>query len=269
MAVAMLRIATWNVNSLKARLPKLEDWLAYAQPDVVCLQETKMADAAFPTMAFTALGYESAHHGEGRWNGVAILSRVGLEDPVAGFSHAEEDPAVEARLLSATCGGVRVSSVYVPNGRMVGSEHFEAKLHWLDDLRRHLADTCDPSGRVVVCGDFNVAPDDRDVWDPRKANGGTHVTPEERAAIDALKAWGLEDAFRRQHEEDRLFSWWDYRAGDFHKHKGMRIDLVLASRPLAERVTFALIDRQARKGKLPSDHAPLLVDFDIDVERGA
>jgi exodeoxyribonuclease-3 len=261
-----LRIATWNVNSLKARLPKLEEWLAYAQPDVVCLQETKMADAAFPTMAFTALGYDSAHRGEGRWNGVAILSRVGLADPVAGFSHAAEDPGVESRLLSATCGGVRVSSVYVPNGRMVGSEHFDAKLRWLDDLRRHLAETCDPSQPVVVCGDFNVAPDDRDVWDPRKANGGTHVTPEERAAIDALKAWGLEDAFRLQHEEDRLFSWWDYRAGDFHKHRGMRIDLVLASRPLAERVTFALIDRQARKGKSPSDHAPLLVDFDVDIE---
>jgi exodeoxyribonuclease-3 len=261
-----LRIATWNVNSLKARLPKVEEWLAYAQPDVVCLQETKMADAAFPTMAFTALGYESAHHGEGRWNGVAILSRVGLEDPVAGFSHEPEDPDVESRLLSATCGGVRVSSVYVPNGRMVGSEHFDAKLRWLADLRRHLEATCDPSGKVVVCGDFNVAPDDRDVWDPRKANGGTHVTTEERAAIDALKAWGLEDAFRVQHEGDRLFSWWDYRAGDFHKHKGMRIDLVLASRPLAEQVTFALIDRQARKGKLPSDHAPLLVDFDVEPE---
>ena len=261
-----LRVATWNVNSLKARLPKLEEWVGYASPDVVCLQETKMADAAFPTMAFTALGYEAAHHGDGRWNGVAILSRVGLTDVVAGFSHETEARSVESRLLSATCGGVRVSTVYVPNGRQVGTEHFEAKLRWLSDLRRHLAGTCDPSGPVVVCGDFNVAPDDRDVWDPRRANGGTHVTVEERAAIDALKAWGLEDAFRQQHAGDRLFSWWDYRAGDFHKHKGMRIDLVLASRPLAERVTFALIDRQARKGKLPSDHAPLLVDFDIDPE---
>ena len=259
-----LRIATWNVNSLKARLEKVEGWLAYAQPDVLCLQETKMADAAFPAMAFTALGYEAAHHGDGRWNGVAILSRVGLTDVVAGFAHAEAAPGVESRLLSATCGGVRVSSVYVPNGRQVGTEHFDAKLQWLDDLRRHLAETCDPAGHVVVCGDFNVAPDDRDVWDPRKANGGTHVTAEERAALDALKAWGLEDAFRRHHEGDRLFSWWDYRAGDFHKHKGMRIDLVLASRPLAEACTFALIDRQARKGKSPSDHAPLLVDFAIE-----
>ncbi|MDQ3106574.1 MAG: exodeoxyribonuclease III [Actinomycetota bacterium] len=261
-----MRIATWNVNSLKIRLPKLEEWLGYAQPDIVCLQETKMADAAFPAMAFQALGYEAAHHGEGRWNGVAILSRVGLDDPVAGFAHDGAGPDAEARLLSATCGGVRVSSVYVPNGRQVGTEHFTAKLAWLDDLRRHVDATTRPDGNVVVCGDFNVAPDDRDVWDPGSANGGTHVTPEERGAIRALEDWGLQDAFRLQHPGDRLFSWWDYRAGDFHKHKGMRIDLVLASRPMAQQVTFALIDRQARKGKLPSDHAPLLVDFAIDPE---
>lgn len=225
-----------------------------------------MADAAFPSMPFSALGYEAAHHGEGRWNGVAILSRVGLVDVAAGFSHAAEDPAVESRLISANCGGVRVSSVYVPNGRSVGSEHFEAKLAWLDDLRRHITESCDPNADVVMCGDFNVAPDDRDVWDPRRANGGTHVTDEERSAIRALEDWGLSDAFRLQHQGDRLFSWWDYRAGDFHKHKGMRIDLVLASRPLAEKVSFALIDRQARKGKSPSDHAPLVVDFDVELQ---
>ncbi len=258
-----MRIATWNVNSLKARLEKVEEWIGYAAPDVLCLQETKLADAAFPAMAFAALGYESAHHGEGRWNGVAIVSRVGLDDVVAGFA-APREPQVEARLLSATCAGVRVSSVYVPNGRQVGTDHFEAKLSWLEDLRRHLVATCDPTTPVALCGDFNVAPDDRDVWDPRRANGGTHVTDEERAAIHALEKWGLVDAFRLQHDGDRLFSWWDYRAGDFHNHRGMRIDLVLASRPLADRVTFALIDRQARKGKLPSDHAPLLVDFDVD-----
>jgi len=261
-----LRIATWNVNSLKVRLAKVEEWIGYAAPDVLCLQETKMADAAFPTMAFSALGYESAHNGEGRWNGVAIVSRVGLENVVAGFSSAPAEPPVESRLLSATCGGVRVSSVYAPNGRAVGTEHFAAKLAWFADLRRHLVDTCDPDGQVVVCGDFNVAPDDRDVWDPRHANGGTHVTPEERAALGDLESWGLTDAFRLQHQGDKLFSWWDYRAGDFHKHKGMRIDLMLVSRPLVDRVTFALIDRQARKGKLPSDHAPLFVDLDIDAE---
>jgi exodeoxyribonuclease-3 len=262
--MARVRIATWNVNSLKARLEKLEGWLDYAQPDIVCLQETKMADAAFPTLSFTALGYESAHHGEGRWNGVAILSRVGLEDPFAGFRHDTEDEHVESRLLTATCAGLRVSSVYVPNGRQVGTEHFEAKLRWLKELRTHLTHDDPATTNTVVCGDFNVAPDDRDVWDPRKANGGTHVTPEERQIIKDLHDDGLADAFRLQHQGDKLFSWWDYRAGDFHKHKGMRIDLVLVSKPLQPKVTFALIDRQARKGKSPSDHAPLIVDLDLD-----
>ena len=256
-----MRIATWNVNSLKARLPRVEQWLEYARPDVVCLQETKLADGVFPYMAFQALGYDAAHHGNGRWNGVAILSRVGLDDVVAGFSEAPEDDTVECRLISATCGGMRVSSVYVPNGRMVGSEHYDAKLQWLADLRTHLATSCDPTGDVVVCGDFNVAPDDRDVWDPKLAHGGTHVSEPERAALREILDWGLVDSFRLLYEHDRLFSWWDYRAGDFHKHRGMRIDLCLVSKPLAERVCWALIDRNARKGKQPSDHAPLVVDL--------
>jgi exodeoxyribonuclease-3 len=258
-----VRIATWNVNSLKARLTRVEEWVAYAQPDVLCIQETKLADAAFPTMRFNALGYEAAHHGSGRWNGVAILSRVGLDDAVAGFTGEDEPDIVESRLLSATCGGVRVTTVYVPNGRVVGSEHYEAKLAWLDQLRAHIAATCDPSGLAAVCGDFNIAPDDRDVWDPAKAHGGTHVSDAERKALATICDWGLVDAFRVRYDEDRLFSWWDYRAGDFHNHRGMRIDLVLVTKPLAEQVTFALIDRNARKGKLPSDHAPLFVDFDV------
>src|SRR3712207_4897283 len=184
--VGAVRIATWNVNSLNARMPRVEEWLEYARPDVLCLQETKLADTAFPAMAFSALGYDSAHHGEGRWNGVAILSRVGLDDVVAGFTDEGEDETTEARLLWATCGGVRVGTVYVPNGRMVGSEHYEAKLAWLDRLRRHVASTCDPTRDLVLCGDFNVAPDDRDVWDPTKLHGGTHVSPPERAAVAAL-----------------------------------------------------------------------------------
>ncbi|HEX2849795.1 MAG TPA: exodeoxyribonuclease III [Acidimicrobiales bacterium] len=264
-----MRIATWNVNSLKARLERVEAWIAYAAPDVVCLQETKMADAAFPTMAFDALGYESAHHGEGRWNGVAILSRVGMHDVVAGFCAGVEDPLVESRIVSATCGGVRVSSVYVPNGRAVGTEHYEAKLAWLRALRGHVAASCEPSDDVVVCGDFNIAPDDRDVWNPKLAHGGTHVSEPERDELRALLEWGMVDAFRTQHPEEGLFSWWDYRAGDFHKHHGMRIDLVLVSHPLAELVTFALIDRNARKGKAPSDHAPLVVDIDLDRRRSS
>jgi exodeoxyribonuclease-3 len=258
-----VRIATWNVNSLNKRLPRVEEWLGYARPDVLCMQETKVADSAFPSLAFAALGYEAVHCGQGQWNGVAILSRVGIEDPVAGFSDQAEDETVEARLLWATCGGVRVGSVYVPNGRQVGSEHYAAKLDWLDRLRRHVESACDPTEPLAICGDFNVAPEDRDVWDPTKLHGGTHVSPPEREAVAALAAWGLVDVFRNRYDDAGLYSWWDYRAGDFHQHRGLRIDLILATKPLAERATFALIDRFARKGKLPSDHAPLLVDFDL------
>ena len=256
-----MRIATWNVNSLKVRLPRVEEWLAYAQPDILCMQETKLADGAFPSLAFAALGYEAAHCGQGQWNGVAILSRVGLDQVVAGFSDESEDETTEARLLWATCGGVRVGSVYVPNGRVVGSEFYVAKLAWLERLRQHLVTGCDPSDPLVVCGDFNVAPDDRDVWDPTKLHGGTHVSPAEREAVAAMVEWGLVDVFRQQYSEDHLYSWWDYRAGDFHQGRGLRIDLILATRVLADRLTWALIDRFARKGKLPSDHAPLLADF--------
>jgi exodeoxyribonuclease III len=258
-----VRIATWNVNSLKVRLPRVEEWLGYAQPDVLCLQETKVADTAFPSLAFSALGYEAAHHGEGQWNGVAILSRVGLADARPGFLD-DDLPDPEARLLWATCGGVRLASVYVPNGRGLDQDHFQYKLDFLARLRRSLEVGCDPNAPLAVCGDFNIAPTDDDVWNPAAFEGATHVSPAERAALDELKAWGLQDAFRRHRPESQLFTWWDYRAGMFHKHQGMRIDLVLASAPLAEHVTFALIDRQARKGKLPSDHAPLVIDVDVE-----
>ncbi|HEX6211698.1 MAG TPA: exodeoxyribonuclease III [Methylomirabilota bacterium] len=255
-----MRIATWNVNSLKARLARVEEWIAYAAPDILCLQETKLADSAFPAMAFQALGYESAHHGDGRWNGVAILSRHGVEDVVNGFCHGVEADQ-DTRLISATCGGIRISSVYVPNGRALEHEHYHYKLSWFDRLRQHLEHTADPDTPVVVTGDFNVAPDDRDVWDPAAFVGSTHVSQPERDALARLAGWGLEDAFRLLYEGDRLYTYWDYRAGDFHQHRGMRIDLMLVSKPLAERVRWALVDRNARKGKLPSDHAPLVVDF--------
>ncbi|HUY21577.1 MAG TPA: exodeoxyribonuclease III [Acidimicrobiales bacterium] len=256
-----MRIATWNVNSLNARLARVEEWIEYARPDVLCMQETKLADAAFPTMAFSALGYESASHGDGRWNGVAIVSRVGLEDVAAGFGSPVD--AQGARIVAATCGGVRVHSVYVPNGRDVGSEHYDSKLVWLDALREHLARNCTPTDPVAVCGDFNVAPDDRDVWDPAAFAGSTHVTAPERERVQALEHWGLVDAFRLCYGDDGLFTWWDYRAGNFHKHMGLRIDLVMLSRPLAAKVTYALVDRNARKGKQPSDHAPVLVDVEV------
>jgi exodeoxyribonuclease-3 len=256
-----MRIATWNVNSLNVRLPRVEEWIGYAHPDVLCLQETKLADTAFPGFAFEALGYHSVHHGSGRWNGVAILSRVPVTDVVYGFCEGLEADR-DARLVSATCGDVRVSSVYVPNGRSLGSEHYAYKLSWLGRLRNHLEVTADPGAPVVVCGDFNVAPEDRDVWDPARFVGSTHVSEAERAALAHLEAWGLQDAFRLRYQEDRLYTYWDYRAGDFHQHRGMRIDLVLVTQSMAEKVSYALVDRFARKGKLPSDHAPLLVDFE-------
>jgi exodeoxyribonuclease-3 len=253
-----VRIATWNVNSLKARLPRVEEWIEYARPDVLCMQETKLADAAFPYGAFATLGYEVAHFGDGRWNGVALASRVGLDEVALGFGNDTDEQG--CRLVAATCGGVRVHSVYVPNGRSVGSEHYVAKLAWLAELRAQLQRTCDPGDDVAVCGDFNVAPDDRDVWSPAAFEGETHVTVPERDAVEALIAWGLVDAFRLQYDGGELFTWWDYRAGNFHKRQGLRIDLILVTRPLAERFQFALMDRNARKGQQPSDHAPVLVD---------
>ena len=259
-----MRIATWNVNSLNARLPRVEEWIGYAHPDILCIQETKVADATFPAMAFAALGYEAAHHGTGRWNGVAIISRIGMKDISAGLAEDGGGSDAEGRFVSALCGDVRVASVYVPNGRSVGSEHYQAKLAWLAALKAQLEEACDPTAPLAVCGDFNVAPEDRDVYDPAKFVGATHVSEPERKALAAIEEWGLVDAFRQRYDEGGLFSWWDYRAGDFHQHRGMRIDLILATRPLAERVDFALIDRFARKGKLPSDHAPVFVDFDVD-----
>ncbi len=256
-----VRIATWNVNSVKQRLPRLLPWLDERRPDVLCLQETKLADAAFPALAFQGLGYDAAHHGEGRWNGVAILSRVGLEDVVAGFSDQAEEETVEARLLSATCAGVRVSSVYVPNGRAVGSQHYQDKLAWLERIGRHLRATCDPDGEVVVCGDFNVAPDDRDVWDPKAFAGATHVSLAERQALAALIDWGLVDVFRQIYPEDRVYSWWDYRAGGFRRNEGLRIDHVWVSGPLAERCARAWIDKEPRGWERPSDHTPVVAEF--------
>ncbi|MGQ0745154.1 MAG: exodeoxyribonuclease III [Acidimicrobiales bacterium] len=255
-----MRIATWNVNSLRVRMERVEEWLAYAQPDVLCLQETKLADSAFPAMAFAALGYESFHWGQGQWNGVAILSRVGIDDVVIGFG-PNRRPEDEARLLWASCAGVRVASVYVPNGRLLGSEHYEEKLRWFQRLRDQLA-TWEPADPLTICGDYNVAPEDRDVWDVSRLHGATHVSPAEREAVGQLINWGLVDAFRKCHPEAGLYSWWDYRAGDFHQHRGLRIDLILATEALANRASFALIDRTARKGKAPSDHAPVLVDFE-------
>jgi exodeoxyribonuclease-3 len=255
-----VRIATWNVNSLKARLGRVEEWLEYARPDVLCLQETKLSDKAFPAMTFSALGYDSVHHGQGQWNGVAILSRVGIEHATAGFGDLDDPYEGDARLVAATCGGVRVVSVYVPNGREVDTEFYERKLVWLEQLRVWLDTTASPDDALAVLGDFNVAPEDRDVWAMKAFAGSTHITEPERAAVQRLCDWGMVDAFRARYDDDRLFTYWDYRRGDFHQGRGMRIDLVLVTRPLAARLEWALVDRNARKGQQPSDHAPLFID---------
>jgi exodeoxyribonuclease III len=257
-----MRIATWNVNSVKQRMPRLLPWLDERQPDVVCLQETKLADDGFVDLLGDELAkraYSVALHGEAAWNGVAIMSRVGLDDVVAGIPGAPGFPHPEARAVSATCDGIRVVSVYVPNGRTPGSEHYQYKLAWLAALREMVA--AGPEA-TIVCGDMNIAPTDDDVFDPEAYVGQTHVTAPERAALGELQALGLHDVVRDRWPNDRVFTYWDYRAGMFHQDLGMRIDLMLASAPVASRVRAAWVDRQARKGRGPSDHAPLIVDLD-------
>jgi exodeoxyribonuclease III len=260
--VTGVRIATWNVNSVKQRVPRLLPWLDERRPDVVCLQETKLADDAFAALLGEELagrGYEVATHGEAAWNGVAILSRAGLEDVARGIPGAPGFPHPEARAIAATCAGVRVVSVYVPNGRTPGSEHYRYKLAWLHALRDMVAE--DP-GSTVVCGDMNIAPADEDVFDPDAYAGQTHVTPPERRALAELQGLGLHDVVRERWPGERVFTYWDYRAGMFHQDLGMRIDLVLAGGAVADRVRAAWVDRHARKGKGPSDHAPVVVDLD-------
>jgi exodeoxyribonuclease-3 len=256
-----MRFATWNVNSVKARLPRLLDWLDSTEPDVVCLQETKVAADGFPSGEVKELGYDTAAYGQGRWNGVALLSRVGLADVRQGFDGQPGFPDPEARAISAVCGGIRFMSVYVPNGRTPDDPHYEYKLRWLAALRDALsADVA--AGPVVVAGDFNVAPTDDDVWDPAVFATSTHVTPAEREALAGIRAVGLTDVVARPLKGDRPFTYWDYRAGMFHQNKGMRIDLVYATSDVAAAVRDAVVDREARKGKGPSDHAPIVVDID-------
>lgn len=257
-----MRIATWNVNSAKQRLPRLLGWLDERRPDVACLQETKLTDEAFEQLLGEELsqrGYEIAVHGEASWNGVAILSRVGLDEVVGGLAGAPGFPHQEARAVSASCDGIRVHSVYVPNGRTPDSEHYKYKLAWLAALRDTIK--AGPEA-VMVCGDMNIAPTDLDVFDPEAYVGQTHVTPPERAALGALQEVGLRDVVRERWPDEHVFTYWDYRAGMFHQNLGMRIDLVLAAPIVADRMKAAWVDRQARKGTGPSDHAPVIVDLD-------
>ena len=257
-----MRIATWNVNSVRQRMPRFLPWLDERSPDVVCLQETKVTDDAFTELLGTELqerGYAVAAHGQGQWNGVAILSRVGLEDVVTGVAGAPDWDIPEARAVAATCGGVRVHCLYVPNGREPDSDHYRYKLAWLAALREVIA--AGPADAMVL-GDINIAPTDEDVFDPGAFAGQTHVTPPERAALAEILALGFHDVVRDRWPTERVFTYWDYRAGMFHQDLGMRIDLALASAPVAARVAAAWVDRQARKGTGPSDHAPVIVDLD-------
>jgi exodeoxyribonuclease-3 len=277
-----MRIATWNVNSLKARQEAVENWLERAAPDILLMQETKLGDVDAPVMAFGMAGYQLVHHGEGRWNGVAIAARNGLaiDDVVTNFgdgpvrdsgprgtagSEDDFDPFDEARVLAATVDGLRIVTVYAPNGRVVGSPFYQGKLAWFERLGRFLDDerAAGRGDQLLVGGDFNVAPADIDVWDPAAAHGGTHVSEPERAAVRALIDRGLTDTYRARHDEPGRYTWWDYRAGMFHKNFGMRIDLLLAGADVTGRLVDAEIDRQARKGPpVPSDHAPLSIDLD-------
>ncbi len=276
-----MRIATWNVNSLKARLDRVLEWLDRAQPDVLLMQETKLSDEDAPVMPFRMRGYELVHHGEGRWNGVAIASRSPADPasiitnfgdgPVrnsgagATVSLEEEDfnPFDEARMVSAIINGIRFVSLYAPNGRVVGSAFFTGKLEWYGRLLRWLNESTSTADALVVGGDMNIAPTPADVWDESAVHGGTHVSAEEREAFAELLAWGLVDGYRANRSEPDRFTWWDYRAGNFHKNMGMRIDHLLITKPIVERLVWAEIDREARKGvPIPSDHAPLLIDID-------
>ncbi len=252
-----MRIATWNVNSVGARLPRLLDWLETRQPDVAALQETKCADPGFPFDELAERGYQSLHVGDGRWTGVAILSRVGL-DPVSTALPGMTEP----RYAVADCGGLRVTSVYVPNGRAVEDPQYPYKLEWLAALRATLADL-DPASPQVMMGDFNIARTDADVWDIAAFAGSTHVTPPEREALEGLVDWGLTDVVARPGKNDRPYTYWDYRAGRFHQDLGMRIDYVLAA---GVEISDAYVDREARKGKLPSDHAPVVVDLELTLK---
>lgn len=260
-----MKLATWNVNSLKARLDFVLEWLDLNEPDILCMQETKMSDQAFPHAAFAERGYFSAHHGLSAWNGVAIVSKGALEDVDTSGVDLSFESVAQARCISGRTLGLRVFSLYVPNGRAVGDPHFLYKLEWLAALREHVSERLSFEEDLVMAGDFNIAPSDLDVWDVSALEGATHVTSAERDALSSLQELGFIDSYRTLEPHERGYSWWDYRGGAFHKGWGMRIDLVLTSAHLRGRVVSASVDREARKqsktGAKPSDHAPVVVEL--------
>jgi exodeoxyribonuclease-3 len=263
-----VRIATWNINSVRSRIDRLTDWIQRADIDVLALQETKCRDDQFPALELSGLGYEVAHFGLSQWNGVAVISRVGLDDIATAFADDQPrfgDPEVlEARAIGATCGGVRVWSLYVPNGRELGDPHYDYKLRWLESLRVAAAGWLgdDVDAQVALTGDWNIAPEDDDVWDMAVFANSTHVSEPERAAFRAVVDAGFADVVRPHTPGPGVYTYWDYKQLSFPKRKGMRIDFVLASPALARRVSSAWIEREERKGKSPSDHAPVVVEFD-------
>lgn len=256
-----MKLATWNINSIRARTERLLTWIGNERPDVLCLQETKVEDSGFPIDALRARGYEVAMHGQRSYNGVAIMARAPLTDVVRGFDDGEPDD--EARLIAATVGNLRVVCVYVPNGQDLDSDKFPYKLAWYKRLRRFLDRTATPEQNLVVCGDMNVTFDDRDVCDPVKWAGHIHCSSAERAALGELLAFPLVDVFRVHNPDGGVYSWWDYRGVAFFKNQGLRIDYIFATKPVAERVTSCTIDRNARKGQDASDHAPVIATIEL------
>jgi exodeoxyribonuclease III len=256
-----MKLATWNVNSLKVRLPHLTDWLAQAMPDVICLQELKLEDAKFPSAELAAAGYQSAFSGQKTYNGVAILSRSPLLDVSAGIPGFQDE---QRRVIAATAGDLRVICVYCPNGQAVGSEKYAYKLRWFAALKDYLAAELKRHSRLAVAGDFNVAPEDRDVHDPKAWEGQVHVSEPERAAWRALLGLGLRDSFRLFEQPEKSFSWWDYRMLGFRRNAGLRIDQILLSAEPAKRCTACTIDKAPRKLERPSDHAPVIAEFSQD-----
>jgi len=254
-----MKLATWNVNSIRKRLDRVIPWLAEHRPDVLCVQETKVEDNEFPRLEIEAAGYHVTCHGQKTYNGVALLSREPVTGVSRGFADGEDDS--QARFLVATVGDVRVGTVYVPNGQAVGTEKFAYKLAWLARWKRWLSVHADPGSLLALCGDLNIAPDDRDVYDPEGWKDQVLCHPDERSALAELYRWGLTDVFRQHHAEGGLYSWWDYRQLGFPKNLGLRIDLVLCTQSLTARCTSVTIDRNARKGKNPSDHAPVIAEF--------
>lgn len=254
-----MKLATWNVNSIRARQERLLAWLDEHKPDLVCLQETKVTDDLFPHDALREHGYHAAIHGQKTYNGVAILSREPLTDIQCGFDDGEPEP--EARLIAASRGDKRIISVYVPNGKAVGTDKYQYKLGWMKRLRAYLDRCYRPDQAVALCGDFNVAPEDRDIYDPALWTGGILCSQPERDALQQMVDWGFVDAFRHHHGESGLYTWWDYRQLAFPRNRGLRIDMIYLSRPMLESCTAATVDRQARKGKQPSDHAPVIVEI--------